>query len=66
MEVTTLGVVIRLPTTGEPDTRPHFSQNFQVMIQAVHGDADFPCTIGRGAGALVIDEVFQPDRRVKE
>ena len=65
MEVTILGVIIGSPATGEPDGRSHFSQNFEVIVQAALRDADFLCAIGRSAGALVRDKVIETDKSAK-
>ena len=62
MEVTIFGVIIGSPATGEPYRRSHFSQNFEVIVQAALRDADFLCAIGRSAGALVKDKVIQSDQ----
>ena len=65
MELAPFRVKIGPPIPGEPDRRPHFFQDFKIIIQTSFGNSDLLSAVGRCARAFVGDKVIQADQPVK-
>jgi hypothetical protein len=65
VKMSSLGIVIGPTTPGEPDRRPHFFEELQVIIKTAFGNTNLLGTIGRRSRTLVRNKVIEADQAVK-